>query len=117
MLDLDNICLYNMIMMLISTKYSHINLTVEIFEDYFIICNMVENKTQYTHVLFAHLSYLQFHNYDNSSSRLSSIELKMKNNVELQYLSKNKIYFSSVNECKFVFDKLFTAYRTYQNNH
>ena len=70
-----------MIMMLVTTKYSHINLTIEIFDDYFIINNIVENKTQYTHVLFAHLSYLQFHNYDNSSSHLSSIELKMKNNI------------------------------------
>lgn len=114
MVDIDIICLYNIIMKII-TKYSCFELTIEIYHDYFILNNTIENQSQSTHVLFSHISFLQLHNYDNSSSRLSSIEFIMKNDIKLKYLPNNKIYFSSTKECSFVFNALFTAYRTYQN--
>ena len=102
--------------MKIIAKYSCCELTLEIYDDYFILNNKIKNQSQSTHVLFSHLSFLQLHNYDVSSSSLSSIEFVMKNDIKLQYLPNNKIYFSSQKECSFIFDKLFIAYKTYQNN-
>ena len=102
-------------MEIIKTKYSCAEECIEIFEDYIIINNKHQNQTQTTHILFKHLIYLQLHNYDCSSQLISSIELVMKDNIRLQYLTNNKIYFTCDDECKYVFNKLFTAFKKYQN--
>jgi len=94
-------------------KLPYIDGSIEIYEDYFVINNTVNDVSQSTHILFGQLSLLQLHNYDSTSTALSSIEFKMKNDIKLQYLPDNKIFFTSQRECRCVFNKLFTAYRTY----
>ena len=97
-------------------KLPHIDGYIDIYTDYLVIDNAVNGVRQITHILYSQISFLQLHNYDVSSSSLSSIEFVMKNDIKLQYLPNNKIYFSSQKECSFIFDKLFIAYKTYQNN-
>ena len=98
-------------------KLPHIDGYIDIYDDYLVIDNAVNGVRQITHILYSQISFLQLHNGDSFSTALSSIEFKMKNDIKLEYIPTNKIYFSSITECKFVFDKLFTAYRVCQNNH
>ena len=97
-------------------KLPHIDGYIDIYDDYLVIDNAVNGVRQITHILYSQISFLQLHNGDSFSTALSSIEFVMKNDIKLQYLPNNKIYFSSQKECSFIFDKLFIAYKTYQNN-
>ena len=103
-------------MKIISTEFWCIDGSIEIFHDYFILETKIDTSTQYTYVMFSQIYFLQLHNCNNFTSPLSSIEINMKNSIILQYLPENKIYFTSFKACKFVFDKLFTAYQKYQND-
>lgn len=90
--------------------------SIELFNDFIIINNTFNDQPQATHILFAQLSFVQVHNFDSSSNALSSIEFIMKDDIKLQYLPSNKIYFESMNECSLVFNKIFNSFRTYKNN-